>query len=329
MARFPSSLFTILTALLMIGPWQSSRSEDEKAKTYPRTFKAKGAAVEVVEAPTGIQAAWKTEHFHLLSDQDIGRDALRRFATTMESVPKLLSGYPLPLWSPAKRGRAVIRLCGNEERFSEFGGPSGSAGLFDSRKNEILIRADLFLAPPGSSTRLKEPPDESLLIHEVCHYAMDLKLRGAPPWLKEGLAEYFSVAHQQAGFYRFDQFEQSLPKRLRRNLALQPGARAELPSIKRVLGLDGRAWSRELERGEPEEFYLPYATSLLLVHYYIEGGAARRSEFSDYIQAFSKLQSRRDPLPELPLTDSVAVEDRLTKFWATRGLQLQFEGPVE
>ncbi|MEM1083537.1 MAG: hypothetical protein AAGI48_05405 [Verrucomicrobiota bacterium] len=278
-----------------------------------------------MEAPDDAQAAWKTRHFALLSDDAIRKESIQQFATTLESLPTLLEDYPLPLWSPSADQDAVIRLCRDADRYEALGGPPDTAGFFNGRKNEILIRADLFLSPPGGSARLQQAPDEGLLVHESCHLLMAGTLRGTRPWLKEGLAEYFSVAHQRGGLFRFDLFDRNLPKQLRRHLALQTGDTVRLPALQEILELSDRDWNRALREAAPEERYLPYAVSLLFVHYQLHGGEVRRDAFAGFVNELSQRHPKRRNQPEFEVDDPLEVEKQLIRYWSSRGLRFEFE----
>ena len=304
---------------------QTSQSAGGETKPFPADFKTPTAKVEPVEAPEGSAAAWRTEHFLLLSDEAIPRDALKRFATTIESVPEVMEALLLPPSGKHAEARPVIRLCRDEQRFTQFGGPASSAGYFQPRKNTVLIRADLFLFPQrNGSTRLKDPPEEDLLVHELSHLAMAGTLSHAPPWLSEGIAEYLSVAHQRGGHYRFNNSPQFIRSHFAKHLPTKDLRDLELPSLRHIIGLSHREWSEEITAADASDRYLPYASSLLFVHYFLEGGNERRAELSAYLNALRAQRFRRQSPPDLGIDDPGEIEDRLTKFWTSRGLKVRF-----
>ena len=313
----------LLSALVIA---MASISFGAETKSLPIEFKAPLAKVEAIDAPQDSSVAWQTEHFLLISDDAIPRETLQRFATTIESVPKVMEALPLPLLAMLENRHPVIRLCRNEERFTQFGGPPSSVGYYQPRENRILIRADLFLNPQRSgSTRLKDPPEEDLLVHELSHLCMAGNLGSAPPWLSEGIAEYLSIAHQRGGHYLFNNSAQFIRSHLAKHLPSKDLQALELPSLQRILTLSHRDWAREISISDPADRYLPYATSLLFVHYLMEGGNDRRRQFDDYLTALKTPRSRRQATPVFTSVDPDEAETLLVKYWSTRGLKVRFD----
>ncbi|MFC7337615.1 hypothetical protein ACFQY0_10540 [Haloferula chungangensis] len=299
-----------------------------ETQALPLEFKAPSAKIETIEAPEIDAAAWRTEHFTLLSDTPIPATVLQRLANTIESVPKVLQALPLPLLGINDKTQANIRFCRDEERFTQFGGPASSAGLYQPRENRILIRADLLLSPQQSRrVRLNGQLEEGLLVHELCHLTTARTLGLAPTWLSEGIAEYLSITHQQGGHYRFDNSPQFIRQHFKMHLGTKDFADLELPSLSQVLALSHRSWAQEIAISDPADRYLPYATSLLFTHYLIEGGQARRQELSKYLTALKEPRSRRQPAPEFNIGNPEEIEARLVRFWSTRGLKLRFRKP--
>lgn len=305
--------------------WSSPLAGEPTNRSFPTVFKSPQAKVVEVDPPTGNTAAWHTKHFLLLSDQELSRESIQSFATTIESVPGLVEGLPLPLSSPIGEKRPIIRLCRDEATFSENGGPDDSAGYYLGRQRGVLIRADLFLTPQrGGNSRIAEPPLEDLLVHELSHLVMADALAWSNPWLSEGLAEYLSIAHQRGGYYRFDQSPRFIRSHIARHLGLNDTSNLSLPSLDHVLNLSSKAWAGAINDAKPEERYLPYATALLFVHYYLEGGSARRSELSTYIEKLKSYHPRHDSKPKLVGEDLTEIEEKLIKFWAHKGIHLRF-----
>ena len=291
----------------------------------PREFRPTPARIAPIPAPEGTAAAWQTAHFRLFADEDLDRETLQGFATTIESVPQLLESFPLPLWSPPSTVRPLVRLCRDQDRFEDFGGPEGSSGFYDGRKAQILIRADLFLSPPRQGqTRLTAPPDEDLLVHELCHLGMHRILAWGRPWLYEGLAEYFAAAHQGKGSYRFTNSPQLVRDHFRRYLARDQNGQIVLPPLAQVLSKTGKQWVTENKENAPEDRYRPYAAALLLVHYHLEGGQERREHLRDHLEALQSYRDPRLPRPVLKTPDPKVIEGQLQKYWSSRGLPLLF-----
>jgi hypothetical protein len=292
---------------------------------FPDEFEAKPARVIREEAPAGVAFAWRTEHYLFHSDAAIAPEAMKRFATTMEAVPQLLESLPLPLMSQGREDPLVIQLCRDAERFESLGGPVGAAGYYDGRRGQVLLRADYFLTPPPMQpTRLQPRPNESLLVHELCHAHMDRIVAVGRPWIYEGLAEYFAAAHVGGGRFRFHDSVSRIRNRVDHRLPPSAAGTTVLPRLAGLTGLSGKQWIEVNQLADPRDTQRPYVGSLLLVHYYLEGGAERRKAFTDHLTALQEFRDWRRPRPEMALNDAPQVEERLQRFWSSRGLQLRF-----
>ena len=120
----------------------------EELKPWPQKFKAPAAKVITSEAPEGVPFAYETANFRLHSDDKIDPTRLAKFATVIESIPLLFKSLPLPLWAPPKGDKPRIILCRDSLSYQSKGGPLGSMGFYDGRRQRILIRADIFLKSP-------------------------------------------------------------------------------------------------------------------------------------------------------------------------------------
>ena len=291
---------------------------------WPREFRNRPAKIALLDSPEGVATAYQTTHFRLLSDDPLSKALLQRFATVIESVPCLLRQLPLPLWAPPGTGKPVIRLCRNEHRFQELGGPPGSAGYYNARKQEILIRADIFLDPPRAKpSRLLPRPDEDLLVHELTHLGMHGIIGKSSPWFYEGLAEYMAAGHRSGGNYSFADLDATIRDHIRKHLPPAEDGTITLPIVALVTGRTGQEWTASNTRSKGQEVYRPYATALLLVHYHLYG-KTRRAEVHRYLEKIAAYRDFRKPLPKLRTIPPTEIQNRLQRYWFPRGLNLKF-----
>lgn len=288
---------------------------------WPARFRTPPPEMVALADQEGL-AAWETSHFVLVCEEKIATARMKEFAQVMESVPRLFRSLSIPLWAPPKGEKAVIRICKDEASFVAAGGPPGAAGYYHGRQALVLVRGDVLLNPPqGKATQLAVPPDGDLLVHELCHLAMH-QHGSLPPWLGEGIAEYFSSCHLGKGSYDFSDSRRRIPQHIQKFYPVERYPILQLPSLNEVIALQSREWVKGNDQAEPEDRYRPYAVSLLLAHYYLEGGEERRAELGAYFQETLSNRSRenRNFLPTAP----EGLEDKLVGFWKTKGLHLQF-----
>lgn len=289
---------------------------------WPARFRTPPPEMLALANQQGLDA-WETAHFILVCEEKISPTRMKEFAQVMESVPRLFQSLPIPLWAPPKGEKAVIRVCRDEASFVAAGGPPGAAGYYHGRQVRVLVRGDVLLNPPqAKATQLAVPPDGDLLVHELCHLAMH-RHGFLPPWLGEGIAEYFSSCHLGKGSYDFSDSRRRIPRHIQKFYPVERYPVLRLPSLSQVTSRESREWVKGNDEAKPEDRYRPYAVSLLLAHYYLEGGEERRGELARYFQ--ETLTSRNRKKRNLLATVPVGLEEKLTNYWKTKGLHIQFE----
>ena len=297
----------------------------EDPNPWPQKFQAPSAKVISTKASNDVAFAYETANFRLHSDKAIDPARLAKFATVIESVPLLLQAFPLPLWAPPKGEKPRIILYSDSLDYHSAGGPHGSTGYYDGRRQRVLIRADIFLNPPTAQpTRLLPKPNEDLLVHELTHLCMHDLLWRTSPWFFEGLAEYMAAAHTAGGAYDFTRIDSAIRDHVRRNLPPDEDHLILLPPLQEVLTTTSAQWIEGNKRAAGHAIYRPYAASLLLIHYHLHG-TERRKAVDTYLQTALAHRDPRRPRPILDVGSTIDIQSRLTKFWEPRGLPLQFQ----
>lgn len=142
--------------------------------------------------------------------------------------------------------------------------PTRTAGIFSRQLQQVLVWDQ-----PDRQATLRT------LRHEALHAFLDARVGDAPPWLHEGLAEYFEDADS-------------------RNGRMTPGE----PVPAYVLGLDGAppvSYQRLIVM-EPHEFYavpeLHYPHAWRLVHMLLHGGTDERRVLETLIERLATGEDR-------------------------------------
>lgn len=293
-------------------------------ETWPARFQAPKPALKRLADKDGADI-WATSHFIIVCEIGLPQPHLQNLAQTMESVPLLFKNISLPLWAPPATEKAVVRLCANETSFVARGGPRSAAGSYHPRSAEILIRGDILLNPPHTRSRqLRIEPDDDLLVHELTHLAMHQYGGTLPTWLTEGLAEYFSSHHIGKGSYNFSQSTRLIKQHIHKFYPIERYPILILPPLSTLAAEKPKDWLRAIKKSDPVDVYRPYAASLLLTHYYLEGGAQRRIELAEYLDEALANRGKRKTGPLLT-TDPKAVEKKLIAFWKPKGISIRFE----
>ena len=249
-----------------------------------------GRPAGAVQAP-GVWVSVSTRNF--LVEGAVEEVELRRVAARLEAYraafSRLLSGEHFDTGVPT----AVV-VFPDDTAYAPFkpriGGhvARGVAGYFQPGTdiNYITLTRDSDLAL-----------DPSTLLHEYTHLLVNNHFRGAPLWLKEGLAEFYSTARLSLDGRRLTLGEapERRPKELRRR---------ELLPLPTLLALDQTSPTY----ADPEQRALFYAQSWALVHYLSEERGGR----SGALARFTDL-----------LAEGTQIEDALRQAFALNVAELE------
>lgn len=292
------------------------------AAPLPRQILPQAAVLEAQADEEG-RKVWHTRFFRIDSDLEMPRNQLLRLAQVADTTAMAVKSHPLPLFAPPEGRRSRIAIHADPAAYVKAGGAHGSAGFYVARKAMVLVRGD-FLTHPRDPARALIPPnyDEDILVHELVHLCMHRRNAGLPQWLLEGLAEYFACAHAGGGRFEFADMDKAVREHLRSRLSPDdPGI--TLIAVAEVSAVDGRGWLRLVGRLPEEERYRVYATSLLLAHYHLHGGARRLETLEKHLAAAPKERGGGDPGGA---GDAAEIQASLVRFWQPKGLTLRFIG---
>ena len=330
-------LVYLLTSLGLALQAEISRAED--VGNWPTSWKPSAQAkIIVAQKGNGNQPyTYHTQNYELHSLTALNTQQLQAFANITESIPHVLKRLPMPLLGMPEGRRAKVLIYPDEDSFIAAGGVPGAAGYYNGRMKAILLRADSFLTPAsGRGSRLPPKADYSLLVHEFTHLCMHNILGYLPPWFSEGTAEYITAAHQSKGVYQFSNPSSSIRKRIRKAL---PNDKDEiiLPSISETMALSHKQWGERIKKGQPNDLYRSYATSLLIVHTLFHGGEKRREATRTFLKTQQQRPHRMDQetrivYPRWDEAEAILIspeerkklQQRIIEYWRPRGLRLKF-----
>ena len=220
-------------------------------------------------------------HFTLRTDLSPrqARGALREFEQTYAILENL--GFPslLPLRKKAAPQRIDLVVFRSEVDFQGLA-PPGAAGYYTPHlNNNVDPRPTIVLH--GELT----PESRRRFLHELTHRFFGTRVRRAPPWVEEGLADYYStLRHYQAVLYLGElPVRKLLVTEIRSFIGLldrfiEYRIRAsELPSLGELLQADEQTFHR------PASEAAYYAASWALVHMLNLGPEHYRPRFEAYL----------------------------------------------
>ena len=144
----------------------------------------------------------------------------------------------------------------------------------------------------------------STLLHEYTHLLVNNNFHGAPLWLKEGLAEFYSTA-RVSGDRRRVTLGAPIPHRAR-----ELRGRALLP-LRTLFAVH----QQSPHYYEPDKRGLFYAESWALVHYLLEGaGGARRTQLARFISSLADGRTADESFRLAFQTDLDGLEAELSTY---------------
>lgn len=262
--------------------------------------------------------AWHTRHFRIESDTPLAPAKVLRLSQVADGTLDAVKAHPLPFFAPPPDDRPLVSVFGGETAYVAAGGMRGSAGLYVARRSAVLLLAG-YVAPDAETARLFPPGhDEDIVVHELVHLTMHGVNARLPQWFIEGVAEYFACAHEGGGRFRFDRIDAAVTDHLRKRFNPRD-PKIPLVAVADLVPLRSRSWFAALEKLPPDERYRAYATALLLAHYHLHGGPERL----ELVREALERPSRR-PAVLFDAADSRSTEDKLSRYWRTKGLVLDF-----
>lgn len=271
------------------------------------------APVEVIltaQPDEGGRKVWHTENYRIDFDLDLSGDELKRIAQVAETTAWLVKHHPLPIFARSP-GRSRISLYSLDEDYTAAGGVAGTAGYYNGWINCVLIRGSAFKPTADGRRRMLPRQDEELVVHELVHLCMRGHFQRMPLWFLEGVAEYFASAHLGAGRFSFVNQDASIRQYIRRRLS-PSDPMAPVSPLQDIVGMNHTTWMDYLRRSAAEDRYRPYASALLLTHYYLNGGSQRFE--------WMRAALTRPPDGKLARIDTTGMETAIIRYWKPKGL---------
>ena len=133
----------------------------------------------------------------------LSNSVVKGFAVLFEATHQFVRELPLAVNGGAKKDRKYeIILFEFEKDYFSAGGPPGSAGVYISGKNIVMVPlTSLGVKKLGSGYSLDRDKSSKTLPHELTHQLTPnpYYAQGSMGWFTEGLAEYVAVTPYYAG----------------------------------------------------------------------------------------------------------------------------------
>lgn len=240
-------------------------------------------------AQLGKLVAYATRHADIRSDLD--RDTVQSVATHYD---QLYDGYLDWLIGGRKRADAArpqLVLLDNHQGYMDYLrargiNGQGSGGMFYATREESAMVVPMFL--DGHSDAI------ATLQHEGFHQFVYVSFASPiPPWLNEGLAEYFEDALVRRG-----QFTTGLIPAHRVDYLRQAQAQGKLTPLVELVGMSQATWNAAV-RDDPGRGGTNYLQAWSVVHFLQHGdGEATQRRFRQLMQGLYQGKSYADAMQQ-------------------------------
>lgn len=291
-------------------------------------FKEDPEVLVVEENQAESRFVYESTNYRFICDVRLSRQVVKGFAIMFEATHDYCRALPLALSGGIRKdGKYNILLFETEENYIKAGGPPGSAGVFISGRNEVMVPLEsLGVRQVGSGYMLDRDKSNGTLIHEITHQLTPHQYyeEGAVGWFSEGIAEYTTATPYRSGRFQvksnFDDivaYATAFGKDDSRGRGL--GTEIKAPSLKVFFLMDYADFT-----GNQPNFN--YGFGLLLTTYFLhlddEGDATRKKAFLKALRAGKSGQDALDTL--MDGRSYKEMEEQISKAWKRKGIEIKF-----
>lgn len=169
------------------------------------SFKGDPEIVKVEENADDKKFVYESANYRYNSDVRLSNSVIKGFAVMFEATHQFARELPLAINGGEKKdGKYQIFLFEKEQSYIAAGGLPGSAGVFISGQNIVMVPlTSLGVRKVGSGYMLDRDKSSKTLPHELTHQLTPEQYfaPGAMGWFSEGLAEYIATSPYRSGSF--------------------------------------------------------------------------------------------------------------------------------
>ncbi|HEX5790929.1 MAG TPA: hypothetical protein VFY13_07230 [Luteolibacter sp.] len=284
--------------------------------------------IEVVEEDDAQKRyVYRSPHYEFVCDVKLSQNVVNRFSILFEATNLYARSLPLALAKAHQAQRHTILLFETFESYVRNGGPPGSAGVYMSGKDVIMVPlTSLGVIKGAGGYRVDYDKGNKTLPHEITHQLTDMPYfaPGAMGWFSEGLAEYVATTPYRSGKFVVRGNQSAVEAYVTAYGEKGDGGRALGKKI-RVPDLRGfmlQSYESFVANGNTN-----YGIGLLLVYYFCHwDGDQKGGNLKAFLQALKQGKRGEEALQVLLAGRSFdELEVQIAKAWSGRGVTLEFQ----
>jgi hypothetical protein len=272
---------------------------------------------------------YRSPNYEFVSNAKLSKVPVKRFSVLFEATRAYVQQLPYANKKAYQEGkRYQVFLFDTEEAYVRAGGPQGSAGVYISNKDIIMVPCQsLGLIKRGSSWALDYDRTNKTLPHEITHQLTDRDYyaEGARGWFSEGFAEYVAATPYRSGKF---------------SVSKAPSYIEEYVTYFAKADNRGRNLGDEITAPNLEDFMtmsyqdfayagnanFNYGLGALLVTYFNHyDGEGEAENIKNFLRALKQGKKGKEALEVLRAGRSWdELEEDVTKGWRKRGVKISF-----
>lgn len=304
--------------------------EDNYDASWPGlvSVDVKTSAEAVSEDTENQRFIYHSPNYEFISDARLSQNVVNKFSVMFEATREYVRQLPISSMKahvPGAQHRNKILLFENFSSYVKNGAPAGSAGVYMSGKDVIMVPfQSLGLKKVGSGYMYDYDKSNRTLTHEIVHQLTDHEYYypGAMGWFSEGLAEYCSNTPYRSGKFMvktnakaIEAFATGFGKDNRgRNI----GSEFNAPDLESYMTMS----YSDFAGGKNGNFNYAFG---MLVTYYFFHMEDDRSNITAFLKALKEGKKGQDAIDVLLNGRTYAeLQEQVSKKWKSKGVKINF-----
>ncbi len=308
---------------------EKGAKEEYFTAPWPKLISASAGEITEKKGDDG-DFIYMSEHYEFICNAELSGAVVKRFATLFEATYQYVRALPLgnSKAHSTAGGKYKIYLFETKEQYFQAGGPQGSAGVFMSGKQIIMVPFEsLGLIKGSSSWRVDYEKTNKTLPHEITHQLTDEEFfnAGSRGWYTEGLSEYVAVTPYRGGKFSVNSVDRAVKEfttgfSRKDNRGRNIGTEITAPDLKSFMDMSYSDFA-----GAQGNFN--YAFGALLVTYFCHyDGEEDAANLKNFLRAMKDGKGGDVAQKELLKGRSWdEMEEDIAKAWSKRGVKIDFK----
>ncbi len=283
--------------------------------------------MEIQEVEGGVEGwkfVYRSPHFEFRTTTRLSISVVKEFSRIFEATFEVVKALPVGFDpEPREGGYFVTELYETRAEYASAGGPAGSAGVYMTGQNKIMIPLpNLGVKWTGTRWILEAGEDSGTLKHEIAHQVTHKWLSRWPVWFVEGLAEYVEAARYNKGRYTL----KNMAGNVEDSIMAYPVSGNSFPMVplESLMTMTHSSWSGALLGGGAT---YNYRSANVLMYYFLHlDGEGDGSGVASYLRALDQGEDSRKAAADQLLRgrDFAALSEEVYEKLRKDGIRIDY-----